>query len=430
MSITNSRCRFCGEPLHYTFVDLGVQPLCESYLLPDQLNRMEPFYPIHVYVCSNCFLVQLEESIAPQEIYREYAYFSSHSKGWLKHAESYAEMITKKLGLNDRSQVVEIGCNDGYLLQYFAQRKIPVLGIEPASNVAEEAIKKGIPTITKFFNKETSNQLVNQNKQADLLIGNNIIAQVPDLNGFLGALKILLKPSGVITLEFHHLMRLMDNNQFDTISHERYSYFSFLVIEKALASNGLTIFDVDEIPTHGGSLRVYVRHSENHYIPVTARTNEMRAREKANGLTEIEKYVSFAEKVKETKRNILEILIKIKRTQKSVVGYGAHAEAHTLLNYCGIRSDFLDYTVDRNPVKQGKVLAGTHIPIFHPDKVKDTRPEYILILTWNIKGEIMNQMSHISEWGGRFIVPIPRVTVYNAKGTEIANDISTQEGNE
>jgi len=422
-------CRFCGEPLQYTFADLGVQPLCESYLQPDQLNEMEPFYPLHVYFCHNCFLVQLEESISPQEIYREYAYFSSHSKGWLNHSERYAEMITSKLGLNDKSQVVEVGSNDGYLLQYFAQRNIPVLGIEPASNVAEEAIKKGIPTVAKFFGQETSSELVNQNKQADLLIGNNIIAQVPNLHGFLEGLKNLLKPSGVITMEFHHLMKLMDNNQFDTISHERFSYFSFFVIEKVFASHGLTIFDVEEISTHGGSLRIYARHTENHDIPVAAHPDEIRTREKIDGLTKIGKYIAYAEKVKETKRDILDFLIKIKRTHKSVVGYGAHAEAHTLLNYCGIRSDFIDYTVDRNPVKQGKFLAGTHIPIFHPDKIKETRPEYVLILPWSIKGEIMNQMSHIGEWGSRFIVPIPRIEVYDAQGTEISDHVLKQEGN-
>lgn len=251
------KCRFCGEPLQSTFADLGVQPICESYLQPDQLDKMESFYPLHVYFCDKCLLVQLEESITPEEIYRSYAYFSSHSKGWLKHAENYAEMITKRLGLNSNSQVVEIGSNDGYLLQFFAERGIPVLGIEPAANVAEEAIGKGIQTIIKFFGRETSNELANKYRFADLLIGNNIIAQVPDLNGFIMGLKSLLKPSGVITIEFHHLMKLMDNNQFDTISHERFSYFSFTVIERVFASHGLTIFDVEELSSHGGSLRIY-----------------------------------------------------------------------------------------------------------------------------------------------------------------------------
>jgi cyclopropane fatty-acyl-phospholipid synthase-like methyltransferase len=421
------RCRSCGAPLQYTFADLGVQPFCESYLQQSQLNKMESFYPLHVYVCENCFLVQLEDAISPKNLFTEYAYFSSHSKGWLKHSESYAEMIINKLGLNHSSQIIEIGSNDGYLLQYFAQRNVPVLGIEPATNVAEEAKKKGIPTIVKFFGKETSDELVRENKHADLLIGNNVIAQVPDINDFVDALKNLLKPSGITTLEFHHLMKLMNNNQFDTISHERFSYFSLSVIEKIFASRGLRIFDVEEIPTHGGSLRIYACHSENLSVHVNPRLKQMRDYEEANGLAEIQTYLSFAEKVKKTKRNILEVLIKVKNKSKSIVGYGAHAEANTFLNYCGIGSDFLDYTVDRNPTKQGKFLAGTHIPIFHPDKITETKPDYILVLPWNIKMEIMKQMSFIDKWNGMFIVSIPRVTLYNADGNENFDENFIQE---
>jgi 2-polyprenyl-3-methyl-5-hydroxy-6-metoxy-1,4-benzoquinol methylase len=420
------RCRLCNSPLKHTFADLGLQPLSENYLKPEQLNQMEPFYPLHVYFCENCFLVQLEESVTPQEIFNEYAYFSSSSKGWIKHIKAYAEMIIGKLGLSNNSQVVEIGSNDGCLLQFFAVKGISVLGVEPAINVAEEAIRKGIPTVVKFFGSETSKELKRQNKQADLLIGNNILAQVPDTNGFVEGLKTLLKPSGVITLEFHHLLNLMNDNQFDTISHERYSYFSFFVIEKVMASHGLTIFDVEEIPTHGGSLRIYARHADNISIPVTSRPERMREAEKAGGLIEVEKYLIFADKVKAIKRNILDFLIKAKRKNKSIVGYGAHAEAHTLLNYCGVDPDFLDYTVDRNPIKQGKFLAGIRIPIFHPDKISETKPDYVLILPWSIKKEIMNQTSHIGAWGGQFVVAIPTVKLFNSDGTEINNEISTE----
>ncbi len=423
MESRNLKCRLCGEPLEYTFTDLGVQPLCESYIPPDQLNKMEPTYPIHVFFCKKCFLVQLEESITPKEMYQKYAYFSSSSKGWMKHSENYAEMITSKLGLTAKSQVVEIGSNDGYLLQFFAQRNISVLGIEPASNVADEALKKGVPTLIKFFDAAMAKELVEHNKQADLLIGNNIVAQVPNLHDFIEGLKILLKPTGIITLELHYLKNLMEKNQFDTISHERFSYFSFSVLAKLLASHGLKIFDVEEIPTHGGSLRVYACHAENHQVSTTQRPDEICAVEKATGLTEIGRYLSFGEKVKETKRNILDILIKVKRQGKSVIGYGAHAEAHTLLNYCGIRTDFLDYLVDRNPAKQGKFLAGTHLPIFDSQKILETKPDCLLILPWSIKTEIMSSMSYIGKWGGRFIVPIPKLEVYDSQGKELTNKI-------
>jgi len=428
MMTSSSNCRFCGEPLRHTFANLGVQPLCETYLEPDQLREMERFYPLHVFVCERCLLVQLEGSIAPEKIYKQYAYFSSHSKGWLKHIEEYADMITSKLGLDSESQVLEIGSNDGYLLQYFTRRNIPVLGIEPAANVAEEAIKKGIPTIVKFFGKEIANELWSQGILADLIVGNNIIAQIPDINEFVAGLKSLLKPSGATTIEFHHVMKLIDNNQFDTISHERFSYFSFTVIEQLFNHHGLTIFDVEEHPTHGGSLRIYARHTENTSIPITSAPENMRKAEKEDGLTSIEKYLCFSENVKATKRNLLSFLLKAKRREKSVAGYGAHAEAHTLLNYCGIGTDFLDYTVDRNPVKQGKFLAGIRIPILNPSQIFDTKPDYVLILPWNIKKEIMTQMTQIGNWGGQFIVPIPRLSLYDANGIEIYNETKPEEG--
>jgi SAM-dependent methyltransferase len=411
-------CRFCGEPLEITFADLGMQPLCQTYLLPEQLTQMEAFYPLHVYFCKECFLVQLEASITPEEIYKQYAYFSSHSRGWMKHIREYATMIIDELGLDNQSQVIEIGSNDGYLLQFFKKQNIPVLGIEPAENVAEEATSRNIPTLTKFFNNDLADK-ISKEKKADLLICNNILAQVPDLNGFVKGLKTLLKPSGVITIEFHHLLNMIEKSQFDTISHERFSYFSFFVVENILASHGLTVYDVEEYPSHGGSLRLYVQHSNDKKRPIAASVEKMRKKEKERGLMEINKYLSFNERVKESKRSILELLINLKREKQSVVGYGAHAEAHTLLNYCGVKTDFLDYTVDRNPLKQGKYIAGVHIPILNPDIIKETKPNKVIVLPWNIKTEIMKQMSHIGDWGGEFIVLIPHVTPYSSDGVEI-----------
>jgi hypothetical protein len=424
-----SKCRFCGHPIKHIFADLGVQPFCESYLAAEDQNKMEPFYAIRVYFCDSCLLVQLEESMTPKELFTNYAYFSSHSKGWLKHIECYAEMITAKLNLNDKSQVVEIGSNDGYLLQFFAQRGITVIGVEPARNVAEEAMKKGIPTIVNFFDKATCEKLISQNKQADLLVGNNILAQVPDLNGFVENLRNLLKPTGIITIEFHHIMKLIDNSQFDTISHERFSYFSFGVVEKIFASHGLKIFDVEEVPTHGGSLRIYACHSDNSKT-ISTHVTELRRKEDDDGLSEVGKYIDFNEKVKKTKRGILGYLIELKNHNKSIVGYGAHAEANTLLNFCGIRSDFLDYTADRNPYKQGKFLGGTRIPIYHPDKIRETKPDYVFILPWAIKGELMSQMAFIGEWGGKFLVPIPELTVYDSNGIKYESKSLTREGTE
>jgi 2-polyprenyl-3-methyl-5-hydroxy-6-metoxy-1,4-benzoquinol methylase len=400
-----------------------MQPLCESYLRSDQLNQMEPFYPLHTYVCDNCFLVQLEEYVAPKEIFSEYAYFSSYSEAWLEHAKNYVAMITDKLELNESSQIVEVASNDGYLLQYFVQRRIPVLGVEPAANIAEVAIKKGIPTVVEFFGLKTARELATNKKHADLLIGNNVLAQVPNLNEFVESMKLLLKPTGVINMEFPHLMKLIDGNQFDTIYHEHFSYFSFITVEKVFAAHGLTIFDVEELPTHGGSLRIYGRNTEDTSKPVTPQVAKMRAREEAEGFTDLKTYFFFSEKVKETKRNLLDFLINLKRRKKSIVGYGAPGKGNTLLNYCGIRSDFLDYTVDRNPYKQGKFLPGTHIPILHPNKIEETKPDYVLILPWNIKEEIMNQLSYISNWNGRFIIPIPKVSLYDARGIEIPNAI-------
>jgi SAM-dependent methyltransferase len=404
-------CRFCSSSLKHTFVDLGMSPLCESYLRPDQLNQMEPFYPLHVYVCEHCFLVQLQEYVSAEDIFTEYAYFSSYSETWLQHAKAYTDMIIDRFKIGPNSQVMELASNDGYLLQNFVNRGIPALGIEPAANVAEAAVRKGIPTIVKFFGRNTAQELAAEGKQADLLVGNNVLAQVSDLNDFIAGMKILLKPDGVITMEFPYLMRLIEENQFDTIYHEHFSYFSFATVERVFAARGLTVFDVEELPTHGGSLRVYARHTEDTNKPVTRRVKDLKAREEAAGFTRLKYYFSFADMVKETKRSLLEFLIKAKREGKSIAGYGAPGKGNTLLNYCGIRTDFIDYTVDRNPYKHGKYTPGTHIPIFDPGKIRETRPDYIFILPWNLKGEIIEQMAYVREWGARFVVPIPEVQV-------------------
>lgn len=407
------KCLFCGRGLQHTFVDLGMSPPCESYRSPKQVNEMEPFYPLHAYVCEECLLVQLQEYISPENIFSDYAYFSSYSDSWLRHAKNYVDMAVERFQLNQDSQVIEIASNDGYLLQYFVAKGIPTLGIEPAANIAEVAIKKGILTVVKFFGVETAQEQVTKGKQADLLLGNNVLAHTPYLNDFVKGMKIILKPQGIITMEFPHLMRLIEENQFDTIYHEHFSYFSFITVEKIFAHHGLTIFDIEELSTHGGSLRIYARHTEDASKPVSHQVVELKTREEAAGFTQLEYYFTFGEKVKETKRKLLDFLIKAKREGKSIAGYGAPGKGNTLLNYCGIRTDFLDYTVDRSPYKQGQFLPGTHIPIFHPDKIQETKPDYVLILPWNLKDEIIAQMSFIRDWGGKFVVPIPEVQVYS-----------------
>lgn len=405
-------CRLCGALLQRTFVDLGMSPLCETYLATEQLNQMEPFYPLHVLVCDQCHLVQLGEYVSAGDIYSEYAYFSSFSDSWLKHAKQYVDMITGRLQLGPQSLVIELASNDGYLLQNFVPKKIPVLGIDPAANIAPAAIKKGVPTLVRFFGVATAREVLAQGKQADLLLGNNVLAHVPDLNDFVAGMKLLLKPDGVITMEFPHLQRLMEANQFDTIYHEHFSYFSFLTAEKIFARHGLTLFDVEELPTHGGSLRIYGRHAEAGGKPVTAQAAELRRREQAMGFERLETYTAFDGQVRETKRKLLEFLIQARRAGKTVAGYGAPGKGNTLLNYCGIRTDFIDYTVDRNPYKHGKFLPGTHIPIYPPDRIAQTKPDYVLILPWNLKDEIVRQLGYIREWGGRFVVPIPEVAVF------------------
>ncbi len=413
LATDQGKCRFCGAALRYSFVDLGMSPPCNDMVKPENLNAMERFYPLHVLVCEECFLVQVGEFVSPGDIFSDYTYFSSFSDSWLAHAKRYTEAMRERFGINEQSQVVEIASNDGYLLQYFVTAGVPALGVEPASNVAEVAQKKGIPTISKFFGKQTARELASEGKQADLLLGNNVLAHVPDVNDLVGGMKILLKPQGVITMEFPHLMRLMAENQFDTIYHEHFSYFSFITVEKIFAAHGLTLFDVEELPTHGGSIRIYARHIEDSSKPVGERVTELRQREEQAGFTRLEHYFNFGEQVKETKRKLLAFLIEAKNQGKTIVGYGAPGKGNTLLNYCGISTDFIDYTVDRSPYKQGLFLPGTHIPVYGPEKIAETRPDYLLILPWNLKEEIMQQMAHIREWGGQFVVPIPEAKVYS-----------------
>ncbi|MBI5048524.1 MAG: methyltransferase domain-containing protein [Deltaproteobacteria bacterium] len=404
-------CRFCNTRLIHLFASVGPSPLSNSYLTKEQLHKMEPYYPLDVYVCENCFLVQLEEFESPKNIFSDYAYLSSYSDTWLNHARTYVQKMIDVFGIDKKSHVVEIASNDGYLLQYFIEKKIPVLGIEPAANVAEIAKQKGIPTEAIFFGAKTAQRLATEGKHADLLLGNNVLAHVPDLNDFVAGLKILLKPHGVITMEFPHLMRLMEETQFDTIYHEHFSYFSFLTVKKVFEEHELTLFDVEELSTHGGSLRIYAKHEEDTMKPISERVIELEQREINAGHTDINHYLAFAEKVQAVKRDILSFLIKAKNEGKIIVGYGAPAKGNTLLNYCGVRTDFIDYTVDKNPYKQRRYLPGSRIPIEAPDKIRETKPDYVFILPWNLKGEIMEQMSFIHEWGGRFVIPIPRVEI-------------------
>jgi hypothetical protein len=401
-------CRSCGAPLRHVFVDLGAQPLANSYLEPGALRRPEPFYPLCVYVCGECFLVQLPEEERPEAIFSDYAYFSSYSESWLRHARLYSEAMIERFGLGSEHRVIEVASNDGYLLRWFHDAGIPVQGIEPARNVAEAAQAAGIPTLVRFFGTETAREL---SPQADLLVGNNVLAHVPDLNDFVEGLRIALSPRGVLTMELPHLLRLMDEDQFDTIYHEHYSYFSFLAVRKVFAAHGLTVFDVEELPTHGGSLRIYARHQEDDSKPMEPRVIDLLAREEAAGLGTLDAYQSFSQRVQRVKRSLLRFLIQAKEEGKSVVGYGAPAKGNTLLNYCGVRTDLLDYTVDLSPHKQGRYLPGTRIPVFAPDRIRETRPDYVLILPWNLKEEITAQMSDVRSWGGRFVVAIPEVRV-------------------
>ena len=411
IKMKTSKCRICEKKLEKTFVNLGYAPLSNSYLKKNMIKN-ERENPLHVLICTKCLLVQLEEFESPKNIFSDYAYFSSYSKTWLNHAEKYAKKMKKRLNLDSNNLVMEIASNDGYLLQYFKKYKIPVLGIEPAKNIAKIAKKKEIPTITKFFSTKLAKELKKSEKQPDLLLGNNVLAHVPKLNDFVEGLKILLKPQGVITLEFPHILKLIEKNQFDTIYHEHFSYFSLITLKKLFSMHKLVIFDVEELKTHGGSLRIFVKHKEDIFHKEKRSVKKIIEKEKKFGLTKISTYTNFYINVNRSKEELMQFLHKAKKDNKTVIGYGAPAKGNTLLNFCKINSELIKYTVDINPNKQGMYLPGSHIPIKSPEEIIKTKPDYVLILPWNLKNEIMNQMKIIQEWKGKFVIPIPEVKVY------------------
>ncbi len=408
-------CRFCGRQVRHTFVDLGMSPLCQTHITSAQLNQMEPFYPLHAYVCEHCFLVQLDEFVAPAEIFAEYAYFASYSDSWVEHARQYCELVCGRFGIDRGSRVVEIASNDGYLLQHFVARAVTVLGVEPAANVAAAAVTRGVPTLVRFFGTQLAGELVAQFGKPDLLIGNNVLAHVPDLNDFVAGMKLLLADGGVITMEFPHLLELMRHNQFDTIYHEHFSYFSFRTVCGVFQRHGMTLFDVEQLPTHGGSLRIYARHTADESRPVSGRAHALLALERQFGPGPAATYAGFAEQVRATKRALLEFLIEAKRAGKRIVGYGAPGKGNTLLNYCGIGVDFLDFTVDRNPYKQGKYTPGMHIPIRPPEELFAAQPDYVLILPWNLKDEVLATVGADPRLKAQFVVPIPTVQIVGAR---------------
>jgi hypothetical protein len=416
-SASEQPCRLCGAGLRHTFVDLGMSPLCESFLADGELDRMEAYYPLRVMVCESCVLVQLKEYVAPEHIFSNYAYFSSYSTSWVAHAKAYCEMIAGRMQLGRDSLVVELASNDGYLLQHFLPMSVPVLGIEPAANVAAVAREKGVRTTVDFFGTRLARQLAADGVKADVVAGNNVLAQVPDLNDFVAGIPLILKPEGLVTLEFPHLARLIDERQFDTIYHEHFSYFSLVSIDRLAARHGLKVVDVDELPTHGGSLRVYLAHEASSHVP-SAAVARLRAAEEARGFRHIETYTGFDAEVRALKRDLLDLLIGLKRQGKRIVGYGAPGKGNTLLNYCGIGPDFLDFTVDRNPYKHGRFTPGMHVAIHAPEALDAARPDYVLILPWNLKAEIMSQLRHVGDWGGKFIVPVPAPAIIDPNTME------------
>lgn len=405
-------CRFCQTSLTHVFIDLINSPASNSFLTAEQLNEPETFYPLKVYTCPTCFLVQVDEYKKSDAIFNsDYAYFSSFSISWLAHSKQYVEQMTERFGLNQSSQVIEVASNDGYLLQYFVEKGIPVLGIEPTANTAAVAIEKGVPSIIRFFGRELARELVEQGTQADLLLGNNVLAHVPDIVDFVGGMSIVLKPTGVVTMEFPHLLQLVENNQFDTIYHEHFSYLSFTTVQRIFASQGLTLFDVEELPTHGGSLRIYARHADNEALPETPRVAAMLEKEAQTGLTEMRYYEGFQPRALKVKLDLINFLLEQKRAGKTVAAYGAAAKGNTLLNYCGIKHDLIDFVVDANPNKQNKFLPASHIPVVAETVLKERKPDFVLILPWNLKDEITEQLAYIRDWDGQFVVPIPAITV-------------------
>ena len=408
--MTAVACRLCGANLTETFVDLGMSPLCESYVPAGKTDGAETFYPLHVRICSDCLLVQLAAYVAGEDIFSDYLYFSSYSTSWVEHARRYAEDMTERLGLGPDSLVAEVASNDGYLLQHFVAAGIPVVGVEPAANIAEVAREKGIRTEVEFLGPETGAAVAAKYGKADLVAGNNVYAHVPDIVGFSAGLAALVKPTGLVTLEFPHLLRLIERNQYDTIYHEHYQYLSLLTASRALATGGLVVVDVDELSTHGGSLRVHARPADAAGEP-SANVKAVLAAEEAAGLHTLEGHAGFAEAVFGIKRDLVSFLLAARAEGKTVVGYGAPGKGNTLLNHCGIRSDLVAYTVDRSPHKQGWFLPGTHIPIHHPDRIAADRPDYVLVLPWNLRTEISEQLSYVREWGGKLVFPIPTLEV-------------------
>lgn len=404
-------CRLCGTPLTHMFVDLGMSPLCQTVVRPEKLNDMEPFYPLRVFVCDECFLVQLDEYVSPDGIFTEYAYFSSCSPSWVAHAERYVESVSSRFGLGRASFVVEIASNDGYLLQHFVRRGIGVLGVEPARNVAVVALERGIPTTCCFFDERAAEAIAEQHGRPDLILGNNVLAHVPRINGFVRGIRLLLKPGGIVTMEFPHLANLIEQNQFDTIYHEHFSYLSLSAVHRLFARHELEIFDVERLPVHGGSLRIFAQHAGEGAHGVEPRVAELLEFERERGLLDLAAYRGFADRVARLKRDILSFLIAARKDGRTVAGYGAPGKGNTLLNYCGIRTDLIDYTVDVNRYKQGTFTPGARIPVHPPERIRETRPDYLFVLPWNLRQEIMEQTSYIRDWGGRWVVPIPAVEV-------------------